>query len=184
MSPFVRMLFQGEEWAASSPFQYFVDHEDRDMARLVREGRREESAAFGWAAESIPDPENRETFERSKLMWEERNAGEHRGMPEWHRASIRLRQITPTLQNREPGRTRVVFNEREMTFSMQRGDVTLCCNLGNTDRRFCVHEGSQIDLSSTAPTPVEEGSIVLQPDTVVILKSSNTVQTSSWHRSP
>jgi maltooligosyltrehalose trehalohydrolase len=177
MSPFVPMLFQGEEWAASSPFQYFADHEDREMARLVREGRRREFAAFGWAPESIPDPENRETFERSKLKWNERNEGEHREMLAWYRALIRLRRITPSLQSGEPGHTRVVFNEPEMTFSMHRGDVTLCCNLGHTDRQFSVQEGSQIILSSRTTTPVEEGFIVLQPDTVVIIKSSKMAQT-------
>jgi maltooligosyltrehalose trehalohydrolase len=67
MSPFVPMLFQGEEWAASSPFQYFADHADPEMARAVSEGRRREFAAFGWAPESIPDPERPETFQRSKL---------------------------------------------------------------------------------------------------------------------
>ena len=48
LGPFIPMLFQGEEWAASSPFQYFADHEDKAMARLVSEGRKRESAAFGW----------------------------------------------------------------------------------------------------------------------------------------
>ena len=54
-SPFVPMLFQGEEWACSSPFQYFADHEP-EMARLVSEGRKKEFAAFGWDPDSIPDP--------------------------------------------------------------------------------------------------------------------------------
>ena len=58
MSPFVPMIFQGEEWAASSPFQYFADHEDPKLARAVSEGRRKEFEAFGWAPDSIPDPEN------------------------------------------------------------------------------------------------------------------------------
>jgi len=59
-SPFIPMLFQGEEWAATSPFQYFANHEDPEMARAVSEGRKHEFEAFGWKPESIPDPENRE----------------------------------------------------------------------------------------------------------------------------
>jgi maltooligosyltrehalose trehalohydrolase len=59
LSPFIPMIFQGEEWAASSPFQYFADHDDAEMARLVAEGRRKEFAAFGWPPESIPDPASR-----------------------------------------------------------------------------------------------------------------------------
>ena len=53
-SPFVPMIFQGEEWAASSPFQYFADHDDAEMARLVSEGRKREFAAFGWNPERGP----------------------------------------------------------------------------------------------------------------------------------
>jgi maltooligosyltrehalose trehalohydrolase len=79
--PFIPMLFQGEEWAASSPFQYFADH-DEEMARLVSEGRKREFAAFGWAPDSIPDPEDAETFERSKLNWDETNDEEHAEMLE------------------------------------------------------------------------------------------------------
>ena len=61
-SPFVPMLFQGEEWGASTPFQYFTDHPEPDLAKAVREGRRQEFAAFGWKPEDIPDPQTPETF--------------------------------------------------------------------------------------------------------------------------
>ena len=69
LGPFVPMLFQGEEWAATSPFQYFADHADRELARQVSEGRRREFVAFGWDPAIIPDPESGDTFERSKLNW-------------------------------------------------------------------------------------------------------------------
>ena len=71
VSPFIPMIFQGEEWAASSPFQYFADHDDPELARAVSEGRRKEFAAFGWKPDLIPDPEKLETFQRSKLNWNE-----------------------------------------------------------------------------------------------------------------
>ena len=71
-APFVPMLFQGEEWGASSPFQYFTAHEDAELAALVSEGRRKEFAAFGWDPSGIPDPQATETFERSRLRWDER----------------------------------------------------------------------------------------------------------------
>jgi maltooligosyltrehalose trehalohydrolase len=174
LGPFVPMLFQGEEWAASSPFLYFADHEDPEMARLVREGRKREFAAFGWAPESIPDPENRETFERSKLNWNETGEGEHAEMLAWYRALIRLRRTTPFLHRNEPKHTSVVFDEIKMAFSMVRGEVTLCCNLGDTDRHFSLQSGSQVILSSRRTTPVKEGFLVLQPDTVAIIKSGDT----------
>ena len=70
-SPFLPMLFQGEEFAASTPFQYFTHHEEEELGRAVSEGRRKEFAAFGWKPENVPDPQAPETFERSKLQWAE-----------------------------------------------------------------------------------------------------------------
>src|SRR5262249_20097959 len=70
-SPFVPMVFHGEEWGASTPFQYFTDHENPALGRAVSDGRRREFAAFGLQAEDVPDPQAPETFHRSKLDWTE-----------------------------------------------------------------------------------------------------------------
>ena len=94
-SPFVPMLFQGEEWGAHTPFQYFTDHPEPDLAKAVREGRRKEFAAFGWKPEEIPDPQARDTFERSKLNWTELSRAPHAGLLDWHRQLIRLRRAEP-----------------------------------------------------------------------------------------
>jgi maltooligosyltrehalose trehalohydrolase len=169
MSPFVPLLFQGEEWAASSPFQYFADH-DPEMARLVSEGRKKEFTAFGWNPESIPDPEKRETFERSKLKWDEMSAGEHAEMLAWYRELIRLRRAAASLTNGEPGQTRVSYQERWL--SMERGEVTVCCNLGETGWRFPVAVGSRVVLGSRGAVTVQAGAVVLPPDTVVIVSRS------------
>ena len=91
LGPFVPMLFAGEEFAASSPFLYFTDFQDKELGRLVSEGRRREFMAFGWAPEEVPDPQAEETFLRSKLRWEELGEGVHAEMLEWHRRLIALR---------------------------------------------------------------------------------------------
>jgi len=98
-SPFVPMLFQGEEWAASSPFQYFTDHQDPELARAVSEGRRAEFTAFGWNPDDIPDPQAPETFQRSKLNWQERENEPHADLLDWHRRLIHLRHNHPALRN-------------------------------------------------------------------------------------
>ena len=168
MSPFVPMLFQGEEWAASSPFQYFADHDDPEMARLVSEGRKKEFSAFTWNPEAIPDPENQDTFERSKLKWDEVGNGEHEEMLEWYRALIRLRRATPSLNKGEPGDTRVSYDQQQMWLSMERGDITLICNLGDTDRRFPAAVGSRVVLGSRQSVAVRDGALMLPPSTAVI----------------
>jgi maltooligosyltrehalose trehalohydrolase len=170
-SPFIPMIFQGEEWAASSPFQYFADHEDEEMARLVSEGRKREFSAFGWDPKLFPDPEKRETFERSKLNWSELEDGEHAQMLAWYRELIRLRRTTAALNQGDPGHTRVRFDQQEIWFSMERGNVMLCCNLGERERRFLVQEGGKVALSSRENLTVRNGGLVLPPDTVVILEN-------------
>ena len=98
-APFVPLLFQGEEWNASSPFQYFTDHQDAELAESVRRGRRAEFAHFVADASEIPDPQARQTFERSKLDWGERERGTHREMLEWYRRLIRLRRCVRDFEN-------------------------------------------------------------------------------------
>ncbi len=70
LSPFVPLLFQGEEWGARTPFLYFTDHQNPDLGRLVAEGRAREFSGFNWAGE-VPNPQAPQTFDRSKLDWSE-----------------------------------------------------------------------------------------------------------------
>jgi maltooligosyltrehalose trehalohydrolase len=169
MGPFIPMLFQGEEWASSSPFQYFADHDDKKMARLVSEGRMKEFAAFGWTPELIPDPEKRETFERSKLHWDEVNQGEHAEMLDWYRQLIRLRRATPSLNNGEPGHTHVFFNQQQKCIAMERGTITVTCNLGEIARHFPVPQGAQLVMGSRGVTLQKDGALTLPPNTVAII---------------
>jgi maltooligosyltrehalose trehalohydrolase len=122
-SPFIPMIFQGEEWAASTPFQYFTDHVDPDLGHAVSEGRRREFAHFGWAPESVPDPQDRRTFLQSKLNWDEVRSAPHREMLDWYRSLVRLR---PRLH----GDPRVTFSEAERWLRMDRGDVSVLCAFG------------------------------------------------------
>lgn len=81
-SPFVPLLFQGEEWAAGTPFQYFTDHPDPELGRAVSEGRRREFSYFGWEPQDVPDPQDPATYQRSKLDWSEVTGGVQEGMLE------------------------------------------------------------------------------------------------------
>ena len=172
-SPFIPMLFQGEEWAASSPFQYFADHDNKEMARLVSEGRKREFAAFGWPPESIPDPEKPETFRRSKLKWNEINQGEHAEMLEWYRALIHLRRTEPSLNDGEPRQTRVLYDQQEMWFSIERGDIGFHCNLGDKERLFPLPKVAKVVLSSQRVAPVKNGAVMLPTNSVVIVSSES-----------
>ncbi|MGO9434515.1 MAG: malto-oligosyltrehalose trehalohydrolase [Terracidiphilus sp.] len=173
-SPFVPMLFQGEEWAATSPFQYFANHEDPEMARAVSEGRKHEFAAFGWKPESIPDPESRETFVRSKLNWNEITHSVHSEMLAWYRGLIRLRRTAPCLNNGEPRNARVSYNQQEQRLRMDRGTISVICNLSQSDRSFPLPASSQLLLASSSSIEMSESTMTLPSDTVAIVKTSST----------
>ena len=171
MSPFVPMIFQGEEWAASSPFQYFADHQDPSLAKAVSAGRKREFEAFGWDPSSIPDPEKPETFENSKLKWDEIGEGDHARMQAWYRDLIRLRDSTCSLNNGEPGNARVIFDETQRWLTLQRGDVQTHCNLGGSDHQFPVAPGCRLLLASQTEISIAESLLTLPPDAVAIVRT-------------
>ena len=97
LAPFVPMLFQGEEWGASTPFQYFTDHDDPELGRAVSEGRRARVRRLRLGARRRARPAGPDTFERSKLRWDEPVAEPHASVLAWHRALIDLAGGCPTL---------------------------------------------------------------------------------------
>jgi len=144
------------------------------MARAVSEGRKHEFEAFGWKPESIPDPENRETFVRSKLNWSEVSQGEHAEMLAWHRNLIRVRRATACLNDGEPGRTRVTYNQQEQWLRMDRGSIAVICNLSQSERALPLSAPSQLILASNSAVTVNEAAVILPSDTVAILRTKRT----------
>lgn len=98
LSPFLPMLFMGEEYGETAPFQYFTSHADADLIEAVRKGRREEFDDFDWHG-TPPDPHDEETFLRSKLNWSLLDAEEHAEIWRLHRELLQLRRDTPALRN-------------------------------------------------------------------------------------
>ncbi len=95
LSPYVPMLFMGEEYGEDAPFQYFVSHSDPDLIEGVRTGRAEEFKAFGW--DNAPDPQGTKVFEQSKLQWEKIDQDKYAVLRRWYKRLIQLRKETPAL---------------------------------------------------------------------------------------
>ena len=167
--PMTPMLFMGEEWAASAPFQYFTDHEP-ELGKLISRGRREEFNKFKAfsepaAREQIPDPQDEETFQRSKLRWDERDGGVHASMLALYKALIALRRNDPVL--RVGSRERLEAHGRGNLLVVRRwgdaGDRVLVANLGaeaiagdvlarsTAGRPVLLRTGSAADGSSDLP---------------------------------
>ncbi len=163
-SPFVPMLFQGEEWAASTPFLYFTDHEP-ELGRAVTQGRRREFAHFSWDPEQIPDPQSPETLRRSVLRWEETADPDHTALLDWYRTLIDLRHRTPAIT--DPSVPAEVSVDGDVIIQ-RRGPVTVVANLGP----------SAADIDATGTAVVAHGAthdghrVRLEPDGVAVLGSS------------
>jgi len=96
LAPAVPLLFMGEEYGERAPFLYFINHNDHELVEAVRNGRKEEFAHFRWEADP-PDPDDPETFRRSKLNWHLRTEGRHAALLDFYSELIRLRRKTPAL---------------------------------------------------------------------------------------
>ena len=168
-APFTPMLFQGEEWAASSPFQYFTDHADPDLGAAVREGRRREFAAFGWLPEAVPDPQDRATFDRSKLVWDELDEPYHRRVLDWYRALIELRRRLPV--RRDSAGIHAEVDDDLRTIVFERDGISVRVNLGKAEWISSISEGDRVLMSSVSQIKTSARSICLPPSSVVILET-------------
>lgn len=167
--PFIPLLFQGEEFAASTPFQYFAHHEDEEMARAVSEGRKREFAAFGWTPDEVPDPESRETLERSKLNWSEMTEGRHAEMLDWCRRLIALRRRSTALNNGELGDVKVSFSETERWLVMDRGTMRVALNLGDGAVSIKDCQNYRMVLPSADDICLESDTLQLPPSRLAVL---------------
>lgn len=129
-SPYTAMLFMGEEWASSSPFQFFSSHTEPELAIATAEGRKAEFAEHGWDADDIPDPQDPQTFLRSKLDWDEVSTGEHAKLLGFYRDLIALRRTEPDMADPWLTHLGVDYDEDHEWIVLRRGVVSIACNLG------------------------------------------------------
>ena len=167
-APFVPLIFQGEEWAASSPFLYFTDHE-KELGRLVSEGRKKDFAAFGWKPEEVPDPQDEMTFVRSRLNWGEIAEPEHAGVLSWYRELIALRCSVPDFVS---GDVKVDFSERDGWLILRRGRFLIAFSVAEREMALPVPKGAKIVLKSADQIAITDGSLRLVADSVVVLRVS------------
>lgn len=130
LGPATPLIFQGEEWAASTPFPYVSDHEDPALAEAVRTGRRTEFAAFGWDPDDVLDPQDPATHRLGVLRWAEGAEGAHATALAWYRELLRLRRELPELTDGRLDRvvTEVIGDGAEAAIVLRRGRVTAVVN--------------------------------------------------------
>jgi maltooligosyltrehalose trehalohydrolase len=169
-APFVPMLFQGEEWAASSPFQFFTNH-NPELGKLVSEGRKEEFAAFGWNPSDIPDPQDPTTFERSKLNWAERTTAPHTEILDWYKKLIAFRRTTSDLTDPDLTHVHARYSEEKKWLILERSSVTIAVSLAAHPIQLNIRADSAIALASSSGITLHENRLTLPPDSVAVLTS-------------
>jgi maltooligosyltrehalose trehalohydrolase len=182
LSPHIPLIFMGEEWAASAPFQFFVDFEnDPDLAKAVRDGRRGEFKRFKAFADPemsqrVPDPTDRATFERSKIDWSEVERSPHRDvlMQTRHLLELRRTEIVPLLKSGYHGSRYTISAEQtlDVIWTFAEETLRLRANFGSTTVTESAEPGMRVLWSS--PAIVSSGqSLQLSPWTATITKGKS-----------
>ena len=180
LSPFTPMLFMGEEWGTRTPWQFFTDYTDPDLAQAVREGRRAEFAGHGHTDASqaadadleAPDPQDPATFERSRLDWSQIAQPEHARMLAWYRALIELRREIPDLADGDLDATTVRFDDddRPSWVVVARGAARIVCNLAYVTQRVPLGTERALDVRAAwEPTGPAGSTIALPGRSVAVL---------------
>jgi maltooligosyltrehalose trehalohydrolase len=166
--PFTPMLFMGEEWAAGTPWQFFTSHPEPELAVAVAAGRRREFGTHGWADVDVPDPQDPDTFTRSKLDWSEPARPRHTEMLAFYRRLIALRKSRPELS--DPRLDRVEAWHGDQYLAMRRGDCGVVANFAPDKRRVGLAAFPRNVLLATEPGLVLiRDSVELPPQSAVVI---------------
>jgi len=168
--PFTPMLFMGEEWGASTPWQFFTAHPEPELGRLTAEGRIAEFARMGWDPSVVPDPQDPATLAASKLDWSELSLPSHAALLDLYRRLAALRRSVPDLTDPRFTRVRCHFDEQERWFVLDQGSTRIVLNFA-PDSRTIPFGGTALLLTDES-AQLSPGSITLPGHSAAVLSFS------------
>jgi maltooligosyltrehalose trehalohydrolase len=168
--PFTPMLFMGEEWAASTPWQFFTSHPEHDLGKATAEGRIAEFEKMGWDPDVVPDPQDPETFSRSKLDWSESESGEHARMLALYRELAALRKSVPELTDPRFAMLSATFDNDAHWYRLDRGAVSILANLGTEPIELPIGSPSTVLLATDSDAEASGENVVLPGHSAVIVR--------------
>ncbi|GGL92889.1 malto-oligosyltrehalose trehalohydrolase [Nakamurella endophytica] len=175
-SPFTPMLFMGEEWGASTPWQFFTSHPEPDLGKATAEGRIEEFAKMGWDPATVPDPQDPETFTRSKLDWSEPDGGDHADVLRFYRALGALRRAETELTDPRLYRVTATADDASRTLTVTRGQLVLLANFSAEPAALPVPAGCELVLATDDTIRVDGDSVSVPGPGGVLLRLPEPVQ--------
>ena len=156
------MIFMGEEFGASTPWQFFTSHPEEDLGRATAEGRLQEFARMGWDPAAVPDPQDTATFQNSKLDWSELTDDHHGELLRLYRDLLALRKSMPELTEPDFRKIHVDFDEVSRWLSIQRGKVVVALNFADSPRELPLSLQGPVTVAlETAPSVMYDGAIQL-----------------------
>ncbi|MFS0734103.1 malto-oligosyltrehalose trehalohydrolase [Microbacterium sp. 1P10UB] len=171
-APGTPMLFMGEEWGASTPWQFFTSHPEPELGEATAKGRIEEFVKMGWDESLVPDPQDPETFTRSKLDWEEAGQDWHADLLALYRGLAAFRHERPELADHsweslaaESGGD----DPEHRAFALRRGELSILVNLTEGEVSWDVAPGRKVLLRTVDGARIEDGEAVLPPESAVIV---------------
>jgi maltooligosyltrehalose trehalohydrolase len=164
-SPFIPLIFAGEEWGASTPFPFFADYGAEELRQAVREGRRKEFEAFGWDASRVPDPTAESTFQSAGLRWSELSEPEHARTLDWYRRLIALRKERPDLHD---GGSPEADAESDQLLVVHRPGLDVLVNLGSSPASFDLDRSPDRILGSEPDVRLKGDELLLPPESAAI----------------
>lgn len=181
LSPFTPLLFMGDEWGAATPWQFFTDFQDPELARAVTEGRRAEFAGHGWSdttggERDVPDPQDPATFRRSTLDWSERERPDHARLLDWTRTLTRLRREVGDLASGDLAATDLAWGGapdelgRPGWLVVTRGAARVVCNLATSPVEVALEGGRWALRASWSGSDAPTGTgVAMAPRSVAVL---------------
>ncbi|MEE6272146.1 malto-oligosyltrehalose trehalohydrolase [Georgenia sp. MJ206] len=181
LGPYTPMLFMGEEWGARTPFQYFTDHAEPELAEAIREGRTREFGSHGWAElyggeVEVPDPQAPSTVAESRLDWSEPERPEHARLLAWYRDLIALRRTDADVASGERASTEVDVADDGSRVVVRRGSVAVVCTL--TEEAQEVPLGAAPAGSGAHSAPSAGGDVLLAWEPAVLTETDGAVSVS------
>lgn len=172
-SPFTPMVFMGEEWGAATPWQFFTDHDEPELARAITEGRTAEFAGHGWTElygghVDVPDPQAESTFTDSRLDWTEPGRPQHARLLAWYRDLAALRRRVPDLATGDRTAARVTHDAGVVV--VLRGTVRVLVNLGADPAEVPLEDPAPEVLAAWEPVTVADGRVRVPGRSVAVLR--------------
>ena len=167
--PYTPMLFMGEEWGATTPWQFFTSHPEPELGKATAEGRIAEFEKMGWDPDVVPDPQDPESFHRSKLDWAESTTGDHARLLRLYQELGALRRSVPDLTNPQFAKLEATYSDELRWFRLDRGHLITLINFGDNNLVLPLTEATSMVVVTDDAIEIGDGQVSLPAHSAAVV---------------